>query len=73
MVHACLQPDCNETANQLLFVNTAEIWGLFNQVALEGVGSADLEAISRTAKHRLDRGIWTSTGAGKALTSQHLK
>ncbi|KAK9826657.1 hypothetical protein WJX74_008333 [Apatococcus lobatus] len=35
------------------------------QVALEG-GSSDagLEAISRTAKHRLNRGIWTSPGAG---------
>lgn len=39
---------------------------LFNigQVALEGEATADLQAISRTAKHRLDRGIWTSTGAG---------
>lgn len=38
------------------------------QVALEG-GSSDagLEAISRTAKHRLNRGIWTSPGAGQLL------
>lgn len=40
---------------------------VWEQVALEGAASAELEAISRTAKHRLDRGIWTSTGGGNFL------
>ena len=31
---------------------------------LDGAGSAEMEAIARTAAHRLDRGIWTSPGAG---------
>ncbi len=31
---------------------------------LEGNESAEMEAISRTARHRLERGIWTSPGAG---------
>lgn len=31
---------------------------------LEGEASAELSAISRTARHRLERGIWTSPGAG---------
>lgn len=31
---------------------------------LEGADSAELEAINRTAFHRLERGIWTSPGAG---------
>ncbi|KAK9816720.1 hypothetical protein WJX72_004217 [[Myrmecia] bisecta] len=34
------------------------------QVALEGEADAQLQAIARTAKHRLERGIWTSPGAG---------
>ncbi len=35
------------------------------EVALEGCqGNAELEAIARTAQHRLERGIWTSPGAG---------
>eukprot|EP00884_Botryococcus_braunii_P013259 jgi/Botrbrau1/21934/Bobra.0249s0057.1 len=34
------------------------------QVALEGADSADLQAISRVAKYRLERGIWTSPGGG---------
>ena len=37
---------------------------VFWQVWLEGEERAELQAIARTAKHRLDRGIWTSTGAG---------
>ena len=31
---------------------------------LEGAESAELQAISRVAEHRLARGIWTSPGAG---------
>lgn len=31
---------------------------------LNGGEDAELEAIARTARHRLDRGIWTSPGAG---------
>ncbi|PSC74794.1 hypothetical protein C2E20_2429 [Micractinium conductrix] len=31
---------------------------------LEGEADAAMQAISRTAKHRLERGIWTSPGAG---------
>lgn len=31
---------------------------------LEGEDRAELQAIARTAKHRLQRGIWTSPGAG---------
>jgi hypothetical protein len=34
------------------------------QVALDGERTATLQAISRSAKHRQDRGVWTSTGAG---------
>lgn len=34
------------------------------QVALEGEADATMQAIARTAKHRLERGIWTSPGAG---------
>jgi len=34
------------------------------RVAVEGMQSAEMEAISRTAAHRLSRGIWTSPGAG---------
>lgn len=34
------------------------------QVALEGESDAAMQAIARTAKHRLERGIWTSPGAG---------
>ena len=34
------------------------------QVALDGAMTASLQAISRSAKHRLDRGIHTSSGAG---------
>ncbi|KAK9806023.1 hypothetical protein WJX73_006325 [Symbiochloris irregularis] len=34
------------------------------EVALEGEADAALKAISRTAKHRQERGIWTSTGGG---------
>lgn len=34
------------------------------QVALEGEADAAMQAIARTAKHRLERGIWTSPGAG---------
>ena len=37
------------------------------QVWLKGEESADLQAIARTAKHRLDRGIWTSPGAGAII------
>ncbi|PRW20351.1 hypothetical protein C2E21_9056 [Chlorella sorokiniana] len=33
-------------------------------VFLEGEQDGEMEAISRTAKHRLERGIWTSPGAG---------
>ena len=35
------------------------------QVALEGEADAAMQAIARTAKHRLERGIWTSPGAGQ--------
>ena len=42
------------------------------QVALDGEPDAALQAISRTARHRQDRGIWTSTGAG-ALCSACLR
>lgn len=31
---------------------------------VEGGIASDLDAIARTAKHRLDRGIFTTTGAG---------
>lgn len=31
---------------------------------LEGADSAEAEAIARTARHRLERGIWTSPGGG---------
>lgn len=31
---------------------------------LDGADSAEAEAIARTARHRLERGIWTSPGAG---------
>jgi hypothetical protein len=31
---------------------------------LDGAESAEAEAIARTARHRLERGIWTSPGAG---------
>ena len=31
---------------------------------LQGGEDAELEAIARTARHRLERGIWTSPGAG---------
>ena len=41
------------------------------QVALEGEASAELQAIARTAKHRLDRGIFTSPGAGRSLRPKH--
>ena len=34
------------------------------KVALEGEADAAMQAIARTAKHRLERGIWTSPGAG---------
>ena len=34
------------------------------QVWLEGEASAELQAIAMTARHRLERGIWTSPGAG---------
>eukprot|EP00193_Tetraselmis_chui_P021187 CAMPEP_0177774996 /NCGR_PEP_ID=MMETSP0491_2-20121128/13838_1 /TAXON_ID=63592 /ORGANISM="Tetraselmis chuii, Strain PLY429" /LENGTH=220 /DNA_ID=CAMNT_0019293479 /DNA_START=424 /DNA_END=1087 /DNA_ORIENTATION=+ len=34
------------------------------RAAVEGMQSAEMEAISRTAAHRLSRGIWTSPGAG---------
>ncbi|KAL4421748.1 hypothetical protein ABPG77_009731 [Micractinium sp. CCAP 211/92] len=34
------------------------------KVFLEGESDAAMQAISRTAKHRLERGIWTSPGAG---------
>ena len=35
------------------------------EAAVEGQqSSAELEAIARTAQHRLERGIWTSPGAG---------
>ena len=37
------------------------------QVALEGEADAAMQAIARTAKHRLERGIWTSPGAGLYL------
>ena len=37
------------------------------QVWLEGEDRAELQAIARTAKHRLQRGIWTSPGAGQRL------
>ena len=37
------------------------------QVWLEGEDRAELQAIARTAKHRLQRGIWTSPGAGQCL------
>lgn len=33
---------------------------------LEGEASAELQAIAMTARHRLERGIWTSPGAGVA-------
>ncbi|KAI3424327.1 hypothetical protein D9Q98_009880 [Chlorella vulgaris] len=33
-------------------------------VFLEGESDAAMQAISRTAKHRLERGIWTSPGGG---------
>ena len=33
-------------------------------VALEGAASAELQAVSAAAAHRLNRGIWTSPGAG---------
>ncbi len=36
------------------------------QVWLEGESSAELQAIAMTARHRLERGIWTSPGAGAA-------
>lgn len=36
------------------------------QVALEGEADAAMQAIARTAKHRLERGIWTSPGAGQS-------
>ena len=32
--------------------------------ALEGAANAELQAISRVAEHRLERGIFTSTGGG---------
>ena len=38
---------------------------LLCQVWLEGEDRAELQAIARTAKHRLQRGIWTSPGAGQ--------
>ena len=38
------------------------------EVALEGEATASLQAIARTAKHRLERGIWTSPGAGGPLS-----
>lgn len=31
---------------------------------VDGGIASDLDAIARTAKHRLDRGIFTTTGAG---------
>ncbi|CAL8467605.1 g7143 [Coccomyxa elongata] len=47
------------------FLSAAMTW-------LEGEVRAELQAIARTAKHRLERGIWTSPGAGdlrRALAS----
>ena len=38
------------------------------QVWLEGEASAELQAIAMTARHRLERGIWTSPGAGAPCT-----
>ncbi len=38
------------------------------QVWLEGEDRAELQAIARTAKHRLQRGIWTSPGAGQRFS-----
>ena len=47
---------------------TVGVGGGFRGAALEfldgGAASAEAEAIARTAKHRLERGIWTSPGAG---------
>lgn len=40
------------------FANAAQVW-------LEGEDSAELQAIAMTARHRLERGIWTSPGAGE--------
>uniref|UniRef100_A0A061QMV1 Protein SirB1 N-terminal domain-containing protein n=2 Tax=Tetraselmis sp. GSL018 TaxID=582737 RepID=A0A061QMV1_9CHLO len=34
------------------------------RAAVDGMQSAEMEAIARTAAHRLSRGIWTSPGAG---------
>ncbi|CAK0760877.1 hypothetical protein CVIRNUC_002808 [Coccomyxa viridis] len=47
------------------FTSAAMVW-------LEGEARAELQAIARTAAHRLQRGIWTSPGAGdlrRALAS----
>lgn len=39
-------------------------WPAAARTFLDGSESAEMEAISRTAAHRLSRGIWTSPGAG---------
>ena len=39
------------------------------QIWLDGEDRAELQAIARTAKHRLERGIWTSPGGGAAQHS----
>jgi hypothetical protein len=36
-------------------------------VWLEGEERAEQQAIARSAKHRLERGIWTSPGAGNVV------
>jgi hypothetical protein len=39
-------------------------WPAAARTFLDGSESAEMEAIARTAAHRLSRGIWTSPGAG---------
>jgi hypothetical protein len=39
-------------------------WPAAARTFLDGSDSAEMEAIARTAAHRLSRGIWTSPGAG---------
>lgn len=65
---------CRRTSEQLLHayprmltVVVPSLAGGFTDAALcllEGAESAELQAISRVAEHRLARGIWTSPGAG---------
>ena len=60
---------CNASCQSAQYVS--EIQQVCWQVALEGEASAELQAIARTAKHRLDRGIFTSPGAGRSFHLSH--